>query len=282
MHNFVYHEPRTVEDACELLQAYGTEAKVLAGGTDLIVKFRSGALKPQHVVDIKKIPETQRLTYSAEGLHVGAAVSMNEAEALVRTLPAYRVLAEALHSVASYQIRNRATLAGNLCNASPAADTIPALAVLESSVEIAGPAGRRSVPVLAFCTGPGRTALLNGEWVTGLNIPALAPESYGVYLKHSRRRMVDLATVGAAVLHAGDEVRIALSAVAPTVVRVKAAEELLAKGRSDENLKRAARLCAQSVAPISDIRASREYRLHIVEVLTLRALRLLQRGAESC
>ena len=282
MHNFVYHEPRSVEEACELLQNYGTEARVLAGGTDLIVKFRSGALQPQHVVNIKKIPAMQALQYSGEGLSIGAAVPMNQVEALARKIPAYRVLAEGLHSVASYQLRNRATVVGNLCNASPAADSVPALAVLDAMVEIAGALGSRSLPVLSFCTGPGRTALLPGEWVTGLKIPAYAPDSNGTYLKHSRRRQVDLATAGVAVFHTERTVKIALAAVGPTVIRALAAEELLKEKISDERLAQAARLAAQAAAPIGDIRSSRQYRLHIVEVLTLRALRVLQGGHGPC
>ena len=282
MHNFAYHEPRSVEETCELLQNYGTEAKVLAGGTDLIVKFRSGSLQPQHVVNIKKIPGLREISYQADGLHIGAAATMNAVEKFAAEIPAYRVLAEALHCVASYQLRNLATVAGNLCNASPAADSVPALAVLDAAAEIAGPAGRRRVPVAGFCTGPGRTVLQPGEWVTGLKLPAYAPDSNGIYLKHSRRRMVDLATVGVAAFRSGGDVRIALAAVGPTVIRAEAAEELLRAGLGDDTLAKAAHLAAQSVTPISDIRASRQYRLHIAEVLTLRALRHLQRGAEQC
>lgn len=282
MHNFAYHQPRTVAETCELLQQYGSSARVLAGGTDLIVKFRSGALQPQHVIDIKQVPETRVLVYAADGLRIGAAVAMNAVEALAVRIPAYRVLAEALHSVASYQLRNRATVVGNVCNASPAADCLPALAVLAASVEVVGPQVCRSVPVLSFCTAPGRTALQPGEWVTGLKLPALEPDAAGAYRKHSRRRMVDLATAGVAVLRRDDQFRIALGAVGPTVIRAAAAEELLGRGCDETSLARAARLAAQAAAPIGDIRASREYRLQMVEVLTLRALRSVTGGGVTC
>ena len=272
-------------EACGLLREYGQEAKILAGGTDLLVRFRSGAATPQHVVNIKKIPGLGVVEIAGGGVRIGAAVTMNEAEKALASIPSHRVLAEALHGIGSYQIRNRATVAGNLCNASPAADSVPALLVLEAMVEIAGPDGERAVAAADFCTGPGRTVLMPGEWVTGLKIPAVKPGAAGIYLKHSRRRMVDLATVGVAAIDAGTGVRIALAAVAPRVFRAKMTEDLLrAEGLTEDSIVRAASLTARSAAPISDIRASREYRLHIVEVLTLRALRFLlrQRGVASC
>jgi len=283
LHKFVYHEPRSIKETCRLLQDYGSEAKLLAGGTDLLVKFRNEVLTPQQVVNIKKIPGLKDVLLKKDGLHIGAAATMNDVEKVLSGLPAYRVLAEALHCVASCQIRNRATVVGNLCNASPAADSVPALAVLDAVVEIAGPGAFRLIAAADFCAAPGKTVLQPGEWVTGLKIPAVPSDAAGTYLKHSRRRMVDLATVGVALFQAGSTLRIALGAVAATVVRAKAAEELLqAEGMHEDSFIKAARLTAQSVAPITDIRASREYRLHIVEVLTLRGLRLLHGGAQTC
>ena len=282
MHKFEYHEPKTVDEACYLLQTYGSEAKLLAGGTDLLVKFRNGVIAPQQVVNIKKIPGIQDVFLNAGGLHIAAAATMNSVEKLLAESPEYQVLAQALHSVASCQIRNRATVAGNLCNASPAADVVPALAVLEASVIIAGPGGERQVLVEDFCTSPGKTVLTGGEWVVKILVPRVSSAASGMYLKHSRRRMVDLATVGLAVFQDGKAVRIALGAVGPTVIRAMAAEAFLLEHGVDEiTAKKAALLTAQAAAPISDIRASREYRQHIVEILALRGLEHLRGGTGS-
>ena len=282
MHKFEYHEPKTVEETCTLLRTYGSEAKLLAGGTDLLIKFRNGVIAPQQVVNIKKIPGIQDVSISAHGLQIGAAATMNSVEEALAEYPEWRVLAQALHSVASFQIRNRATVAGNLCNASPAADVVPALSVLEASVIIAGPKGERQVLAEEFCAGPGKTVLAGGEWVTKIVVPQASPTAVGAYLKHSRRKMVDLATVGLAVFQDGQTVRIALGAVGPTMIRARAAEALLLEfGLDETTARKAATLTAQAAAPISDIRACREYRLHIVEILTLRGLDMLRGGSLS-
>ena len=279
MHKFAYHEPKTVGEACSLLQTYGNEAKILAGGTDLLIKFRNGVIAPQQVVNIKKIPGIGDVSLKNEELHIGAATTMSNVEKTLAEIPEYQVLAQALHSVASCQIRNRATIAGNLCNASPAADVVPALVVLGASVIIAGPEGERQVLAEAFCTAPGKTVLTGGEWVTKIIVPAVSAAAKGKYLKHSRRRMVDLATVGLALFREGLDIRIALGAVGPTVIRARAAEALLRETGLDEtSAQKAALLTAQAAAPISDIRATREYRQHIVEILTLRGLNDLREG----
>jgi CO/xanthine dehydrogenase FAD-binding subunit len=279
LHSFEYHEPKTVQETCALLQEYGDQAKLLAGGTDLLVKFRNGVMAPQQIVNIKKIPGLREIHKTADGLQIGAAATMNEVEHFLAKEPAYEVLAQALHSVASYQIRNRATVVGNLCNASPAADTVPALVVLGAGVNVVGPNGNRSVQAEDFFMSPGRTVLGSGEWVTGLTIPMAAATGRGIYLKHSRRRMVDLATVGLAIFYDPPTIRLALGAVGPTVVRARAAETLLReKGLQPEVIEAAAELTMQAAAPISDIRSSREYRLHIVKILTGRALQTLRGG----
>lgn len=282
MHKFEYHEPKSVAETCSLLQTYGNEAKLLAGGTDLLIKFRNGSIAPQHVVNIKKIPGMQDVFMAADGLHIGGAATMHDVETVLEGYSRYRVLSQALHSVASCQIRNRATVAGNLCNASPAADAVPALAVLNATVIVTGPKGDRQVLAETFCAGPGRTVLTSGEWVTKILVPGVSETATGIYLKHSRRRMVDLATVGMAAFRDGLDVRIALGAVAPTVIRARAAETLLKElGLNEDTVRKAALLTAQAAAPISDIRASREYRLHIVEILAIRGLELLRGGSGS-
>lgn len=279
MHKFEYHQPGSVSEACTLLRNYGGEAKLLAGGTDLLVKFRKGMLQPQHVLDVKKIPGLDFIGFGPGGLEIGAAVTMYETEKFLSGYPQLQVLAQAIHSVASCQIRNRATVVGNVCNASPAADTVPALVVLAAVVKVRGVAGERCVPVAEFFAGPGKSVLQSGEMVTGLVIPAVSPQASGVYLKHSRRRFVDLATVGLAAWGQGREYKIAMAAVAPTVVRALAAEALLAEeGLSIATAAKAAKLAVMSAVPISDVRGSREYRLAMVEVLARRALEALCGG----
>jgi carbon-monoxide dehydrogenase medium subunit len=269
----------SVNEACTLLRNYGDEARLLAGGTDLLVKFRKGVIQPQHVLNIKKIPGLDYIGFGPGGLEIGAAVTMYETEKFLAAYPQYQVLSQAIHSVASCQIRNRATVAGNVCNASPAADTVPALVVLSAVVKVRGVDGERCVPVGEFFAGPGKNVLQSGEMVTGLVIPAASPQAKGVYLKHSRRRMVDLATVGLAAWGENREIRIAMAAVAPTVVRALAAEALLAEaGLSRETAAKAAKLATMSAVPISDLRGSREYRLAMVEVLARRALEALCGG----
>ncbi|MDR3591718.1 MAG: xanthine dehydrogenase family protein subunit M [Negativicutes bacterium] len=283
MHKFEYHEPKAIADVISLLETYGDEAKILAGGTDLIVRFRKGSLEPQHIIDIKKIPGTDSVRFSEQGLEIGPAATMYDTEKYCSQFPEYQVLAQAIHSVASCQIRNRATVIGNVCNASPAADTLPALVVLDAQVRIAGSGGNRVVLLENFFAGPGKTVLAPGELVTGLLIPPFTAAARGVYLKHSRRRMVDLATVGLAAFSDSRTVRIALGAVAPTVIRAKAAELLLAEeGLTHETAAKAARMVPLSAAPITDIRASREYRLEMVAVLAERALQSLIRGEQPC
>jgi aerobic carbon-monoxide dehydrogenase medium subunit len=282
MHKFEYYEPRTMGEVFSLLQAYGDQAKILAGGTDLLVKFRKGVIEPLHVVNIKKIPGLDHIGFGEKGLEIGPAVTMYQTEKFLAAYPEYQVLAQALHSVASCQIRNRATVVGNICNASPAADTAPALVTLSAIVKIHGIKGERCVPVEKFLAGPGKTVLASGEIVSGIVIPVMPKHALGIYLKHSRRRMVDLATVGLAAFYDGQTAKIAIGAVAPTVIRALTAEKLLEeKGLNGETVAEAAKLAAISAAPIRDVRGSREHRLVMVEVLAKRALEALCVGGQG-
>ncbi|MDR3561634.1 MAG: xanthine dehydrogenase family protein subunit M [Negativicutes bacterium] len=282
MHKFEYHEPATIGEAAALLRTYGDQAKIMAGGTDLLVRFRKGVIQPQHVVNIKKIPGLDLIAAGKDGLMIGAAVSMYETERFLAGFPQYRVLSQAIHSVASCQIRNRATVAGNICNASPAADTLPALVVLGAQVGISGEQGDRWVAVENFFAGPGKTVLMSGEMVSGILLPPAPRDAKGIYLKQSRRPLVDLAIVGLAAFTDGSATKIALGSVAPTVVRAQAAEMLLAeKGLSRETALEAAKLTVMAATPISDIRGSRDYRLALVEVLAQRALLALCGGEKA-
>lgn len=273
MYEFEYHEPQSLAEATSLLAAYAETARVLAGGTDLIVQMRKGLLRPQHLINIKTIPGLDQITLNEDTIEIGAAVTLNAAEKFLAAYPEYDVLGQAIHSVASVQIRHRATLAGNICNASPAADTAPALVVLGADVKLHGTHGERLVPVEKFFAGPRKTVLLNGEVVSAIVLPKISPTAKGVYLRKARRPSVDLATVNVAVFSDESGYRIALGAVAPTVLRVRAAEQLLQDGGlSPAAAATAAGLCRQNAKPITDIRGSAAYRLELVEVLTQRAL----------
>lgn len=279
MHRFEYHEPTTVVQACELLRTYGNDVKLMAGGTDLLVRMRGGNITPQHVVNIKKIPALGQVRNAADGVEIGASVTLFDVEKVLQGLPGYAVLAQAIHTIGSCQIRNRATLVGNVCNASPAADSLPALSVLEAVLKVAGLNGERLVSIESFFAGPGKTVLQAGEMVVSVILPAISEDATGVYLKHGRRSKVDLSTVGLAVINAGEVFRVALGAVAPTVVRAAAAEAYLNEnGLSRSTADKAVQLVVQAAAPITDIRASREYRLDIVSTLSQRALLVLQEG----
>ncbi len=277
---FEYHEPQSLAEVTSLLAAYGESARVLAGGTDLLVQMRKGRQQPHHLLNIKTVPGLEQIAVAEDGVEIGAAVTLGEGERFLAAYPEYGVLRQAMHSVASVQIRHRATLAGNVCNASPAADTLPALVVLGAKIKIHGTHGDRLVPVERFITGPGRTVLLTGEVVSAVVLPRPESGSRGVYRRKARRPSLDLATASAAVFAAGGGYRIALGAVAPTVVRVREAERLLAReGLSAATAAEAARLAKAEAKPITDVRGTAEYRRELVAALVEEALLALSAEA---
>lgn len=256
--------------ACQELEE-GEQVYLLAGGTDLIVGMRGGKFSAKTLVDIKDVPELKVLEEDDRGITVGAAVTLNEAVVFAPIRDNVPILAEGCHSVGSYSIRNRATIAGNICNASPAADTAAPLYCLDALVNIKSSEGSRSMPIKDFFAGPGKTALNKGELVQSILIPRPYPEGKGVYLKASRTGSVDLATVGVAVQHWGEEVKIAIGAVAATPVRAFSVEKAINE-KNEKNYADAARLVHNDISPITDLRGSREYRYHMVEVLVRRGL----------
>ncbi len=271
---FQYLAPHTLAEACAFLRDNAGKAMAMAGGTDLLVRMHDRHWNPAYVVDIKKIPGLTGITVNGDGgITIGAATTLNAIARHPAITARYTVLAEAAHVVGSYQVRNRATIGGNICNASPAADTAASLLALEAMVSITGPDGERRVPLAEFFTGPGKTVLVPGELVTTIELPTLPAGSVSTYRKLMRTRAVDLSQVGLAVVVAGGAVRIALGAVAATPIRATGAEALLA-GRSmpDLDIPAIAREVAAAASPISDLRASREYRLHMIEVMARRAL----------
>ena len=270
MLNYEYLKCDSIQEAVKILESE-EQVYLLAGGTDLIVGMRGGKFSPKKILDIKSIEEFKVLKEDEQGITIGAAVTLNEVTQFAPVVNQIPILAEGCHSVGSYMIRNRATIAGNICNASPAADTSAPLYCLDAVVNIVGPAGRRSVPVNEFFTGPGKNALVKGELVESVKIGKPYPQGKGVYFKASRTGSVDLATVGVAVQNWGGKVKIAIGAVAPTPVRALSVEEAINE-KGEKDWAKAAALVHDDISPITDLRGSREYRYHIVEVLVRRGL----------
>jgi carbon-monoxide dehydrogenase medium subunit len=276
MPSFAYRKCTNLAEAFKLLKE-DDRAVPLAGGTDLTVGIRGGKFRVGALIDIKDIPELNILLADRDGITIGAAVSLNRIISFGPIRENVPILAEACHCIGTYSVRNRATLSGNICNASPAADAAPPLYCLEARVNIAGPRKKRTVSIEAFFTGPGQTVLQQGELVTSVLIPRPYPAGKGVYLKGSRTGSVDLATVGVAVQRRGNEVRIALGAVAPTPVRAGSVENAVNKN-GETDWAAAARLVRDDISPITDLRGSREYRYHLAEVLVRRGLEQVMEG----
>ncbi|EGO63450.1 FAD binding domain-containing protein [Acetonema longum] len=270
---FDYVKPQTLEEALAYL-AENAGTKILAGGTDLMVMLRRNAQMPEHILDIKSIPETRRLDYKPqEGLFIGASINVNEVAGAAMTREKYPALAQAANALASYQIRNRATLVGNICNASPGADLSGPLLVYDAKVHVANSQGQQTVAIHEFFTGVKKTVLQPVDIVIGVSLPDVDAAD-AVFLKQARIRGHDLGIVGvAARLTAAKEFRIAMSAVAPTPIRLTRMEEQL-KDRplTPELAAWAGEEAAKSIRPISDVRSSAEYRRHIAGVLVKRAL----------
>lgn len=276
---FEYEQPSSLDEAVALLQRGGAQASLLAGGTDLLVQIKEHVRQPTQVIDLKRIPGMNELSFDEQaGLSVGALVTVRQVETSALVQHHYASLARATTDFASIQVRHRATVVGNVCRASPSADTLPPLIADDARVQILGPEGQRECPVEAFCVAPGRTVLRAGEIVTHLQVPPPMPGTRKVYLKHGRRVQMELATVGVAVtlsLDAGRcrDIGIVLAAVAPTPLRATEAQALL-RGQAVTSalIEAAAQAAAQQSRPIGDVRASAAYRRDMVQVLVRRAL----------
>jgi CO/xanthine dehydrogenase FAD-binding subunit len=286
-----YVAPRSVAEAVAVLAERGDRARVLAGGTDIIVQVREHRRDLDVLVDIKRIAELNELSFDPKkGLVIGASVPCYRLCDDQKIAKAYPGLIDGASLIGGVQIQSRASLGGNLCNASPAADSIPALIALEAVCDIAGPAGTREVPVEKFCAAPGKTVLARGEMLVRLRLPAPKPHSGAAYLRFIPRNEMDIAVVGAGVavtLDAGKQrctsARVALAAVAPTPLLVVEAGTALVDGALSETLIDKAAQAAQGAArPITDMRADADYRRHLVGVLVKRALHIaLQRAREN-
>jgi carbon-monoxide dehydrogenase medium subunit len=268
--------PSTVEDAVAV-RAHSPASAFLLGGTDLLPQMRAGRKSPGTLIDLKRIPELHEIRENPDGgLSIGAAVPLADVETHPLVLARFPLLAECAKTVGAWPLRQRATLAGNICNASPAADTAVALLAIDAVVNVASTTGRLAMAVSGLFLGPGQTALMPGDLVTEIVLPGAAAGFRGSYQRLSRRKGMDLATVGVLVGKRDGEPaswRVALAAVAPTPLRVPAAEELLA-ARGASAAREAAELAVAACRPITDLRGSAEYRREMVGVL-------VRRGVES-
>ena len=277
---FEYLAPKTLSEACNLLLELGSCAKVMAGATDLIPPMRDKVITPEYLIDIKNIPNMDYLEYDEkEGLKIGALTKLRTIETSPLVKEKNPAVAHAAKVVASTQIRAKGTMAGNICNASPSCDTAPILVVSDAKIKVQGPNKDRVIPIGEFFLGVKKTSLEPGEIVTGIVIPPLAENESAAYIKHAVRKAMDLAIIGVAVKIKVEngictDAKIALGAVATTPIRAPKAEEaLIGKELTDDVIIKASEEAMNSCNPISDIRASAEYRKDMVRVFTKRALK---------
>jgi len=277
MSGLSYAAPTTVDDAVKLLAGASGVAKVLSGGTDLLVQLRSGRVKPELIVDTKKIPGLIGIREENGGFIIGAATSGAQVEAHAGLTAAWPGLVEALDLIGSTQVQGRCSLAGNLCNASPAADSVPALFAAAATAIVVGSKGRREVPVEQIPTGPGRTSLAKDEFILEFHLPPRPARSSDAYLRFIPRTEMDIAVVGCGISVTLDEkgvctaARVVLGAVAPTVLLVQAAADVLIGHTLDAETLAKLDAAAQAAArPISDKRGTVEYRTKVAGVLARR------------
>jgi len=274
---FEYHAPSSVGEALDLLKTCGKEAKLLAGGTDLLLAMKKRAVKPSHVINLKGIKGLSGITTDASGITIGALTTVAEIYRSETVRDAYAPLWDAAAVMASPQVRTLATIGGNLVSAVPSADMAPPLMVLSAKAHIVGPSGERTCPVEDLFAGPSECSLGLGEILTHITVPGA--KGKGAYLKLMRRAALDLALVGVAAYVDLDDkgvcrsARVALGAVAPTPIMAPEAKEILeGKILTAELAAEAGRVCGSVCRPITDVRSSLEYRCSMVEVLTKRAL----------
>lgn len=282
---FDYVRPLSLKEASQFLAAHAGEARPLSGGTDVFVRMRDGFWKDKYLVDIKNLDGTSELAFDpVKGLTIGAAVNMNRVASHADVLAHYTLLAKAARSVASYQLRTRATVVGNICNASPAGDTIGACLLLDGILDVFNAEGCREIPLAKFFTGPGKNVLKPGDIVVSITLPVPPKGSKGLYLKLGRNKLSDLSIVGLSALAyknpsnpSGYTFRLALASVAPTPFEAVKASEYLAKNApSEAAIAAAAEIAMNEVNPIDDVRGSSRYRKLMVRNLAVKALTQLR------
>jgi CO/xanthine dehydrogenase FAD-binding subunit len=286
---FDYARPYSIGEAVQLLSNAGEKARVLAGGTDLLVQLRADRKQADLVIDVKRVPEMSKISYNPEkGLALGAAVPCYQIYRNSTLREKYPALVEVASIIGGTQIQGRASIGGNLCNAAPSADSVPLLIALRARCRIAGVAGEREVPVEEFCTAPGQTILNPGELLVSLLFPPPARGEGACYIRFIPRNEMDIAVAGAGVGVVIDDgvirsARVALASVAPKPLFVREAGESLAgKAPDDDAILRAAEIARQAAKPITDMRGTAEYRRHLCAVLVRRALHAaIQRAKEA-
>lgn len=290
MQPFDYVRASSVDEVVSLLAQNVDQARILSGGTDLLVALREGRRQAKLVIDVKALPEATQVDYSAAGgLTFGASVPCHRLYDNAEIAKAYPGLMDAAHLIGGVQIQGRASIGGNLCNASPAADSIPALIAHAAVCVIAGPNGVRELPVEQFCVAPGRNALQAGEFLVSLKIPAVKPGFGAAYLRFIPRNEMDIAVVGAGVAVQLDEsrskfvaARVALGAVAPTPLYIpEAGAALVGKLVNAATIAEAAKIAQAAARPISDMRGTAEYRKHLSAVMARRAIELAVERAKA-
>jgi len=278
---FDYLKPKTLEEASQFLAEHPGEARPLLGGTDTFVRMRDGLWKDKYLVDVKGLEGMSAISFKLkEGLTIGAAVSMNRVAADANVRKHYPLLVEAIETVASYQLRTRATIVGNICNASPAGDTIGACLLYDGVLNVHGMDGLRREPLASFFQGPGATVLNPGDIVTSIEFPIPPKGTVGKYIKFGRNNRGDLAIVGVTVAGhpdkdkaSGYRIRLALASVAPTPLVVDEVENTLSQESiTDERLTQAAQAAMEAAKPIDDTRGSARYRKMMARNLSQRAL----------
>jgi len=274
-----YEAPTSIDEAAQAFKRLGSNARALAGGTDLLVQMRAGRRDNRVVVDVKKVPELNAITWDpTKGLTLGAAVPCYKIAEHVDVREHYAGLIDVVEMIGGTPIQGRASVGGNLCNAAPSADSIPVLIAYSAICHIVGPGGVRHVPVEEFCVAPGENALADNEFLVSLHFPPPAPNSGARYIRFIPRNEMDIAVVGAGVsvtLENGNfqSARVALASVAPTPLYVPSAgEAMVGKPVSEETIAAAAEAAKEAAKPISDMRAPAEYRKHLCAVLTRRAI----------
>ena len=281
MPNFDYEAPTTLKNALKFLSEQG-ENRPLAGGTDIIDQLKSNRRNADLVVDLKRVPELLALELTDTQLRIGSAVSCTEVHKLTVENGCFPALSEASELIGSIHIQNRASIGGNVCNAAPSADTIPALLVHEAIAHTTSTEGERRIPLIDFFAGPGQTVLQKGEILKELVLPTSSPNTASAYLRFIPRNEMDIAVAGVGSLLEVDPVsgivkkaRIALASVAPTPVRAYAAEQFLEGALIDNSsIGKASDLAVDAAVPITDVRGSAEYRKELVKVLTKRTLNI--------
>jgi CO/xanthine dehydrogenase FAD-binding subunit len=288
MATLAYRAPRTIDEAIHALAGANGGGRLLAGGSDLLVQLRSGRTKPALIVDLKRIPGLIGIRTEDDAFVIGAATPCAQIGEHAALRAAWPGVVEAACLIGSTQVQGRATLAGNLCNASPAADSVPALLAAGASCVIAGPAGRREVPVGAIPTGPGQTSLQRGDLVLEIRLPRRPPRSADAYLRFIPRTEMDIAVVGAGVNLTLDpqgvctDAAVALGAVAPTAILVPEAAAALVGTRLDADALRRLDLAARNAArPITDKRGTAAFRTTVAGVLARRAATIAYQRAEG-